>query len=362
MKRSEGLETMEIRSAASKSDPAFGTDPFVSKSPYAQQTLGLARRVAASDTSLLLLGETGVGKDWLARAIHTQGPRGDAPFVAVNCGAVPESLLESELFGHVKGAFTGAIKNRRGYFERAHRGTLFLDEIGEMPPHLQIRLLRVLQDHVIQRVGGEKPIEVDVRIIAATNRDPSESIRNGTLRQDLYYRLAVVTLTMPALRDRLEDVPDIVDVYLDRLTKRLKRTDITNVTPRAMEGLLAYDWPGNVRELVNVLERAVLLCDGSEVDVVDLPIEIGMPHGKAIVEEVAPTHSPLSGLEVWFDKPLDEGRLAVFADFERRYLAHHLRSSRGNIAKTAECAGVDPRTLYTKMRQLGLKKEDFKQG
>jgi DNA-binding NtrC family response regulator len=341
---------------------AVRTDQFISHSPAAQQILRMARRVAASDTSLLLLGETGSGKDWLARAVHSESPRCHAPFIAVNCGAVPESLLESELFGHVKGAFTGAVKDRRGYFELAHRGTLYLDEVGEMPQHLQIKLLRALQDRLIQRLGSEEVIEVDVRFIAATNRDLTAAVKNGTFRQDLYYRLAVVTLQVPALRERLEDIPELVENYLDKHTKKLNRADITGLTPRAAEALLTYDWPGNVRELVNVLERAVLLCEASTIDVVDLPVEIGMPPGSPFHGEAASGAKPLSDPGPWLDQPLDAGRLAVVADFERRYFAHHLERFRGSIAKTAEHAGVDPRTLYSKMRQLGLKKEDFKRG
>ena len=325
----------------------------VSESPVTRRLLKLAARVAASDTSLLILGETGVGKEWLARAVHAEGPRAEAPFIAVNCGAVPENLLESELYGHVKGAFTGAIKSRRGQFELAHGGTLFLDEVAEMAPHLQVKLLRALQDRKIQRVGAEEPLEVDVRIIAATNRDLVEAMKVKELRQDLYYRLAVVTLTVPPLRERIEDLPALVERYLKESSRKLGRYDVGGLTPAALDALSSYAWPGNVRELINVIERAVLLCEGDRVDVIDLPDEIaGTLDGGS--------ESLGGSFEDWLDKPLEEGRQAIAGAFERAFIEHHLRRTRGNVGATAKAAAVDPRTLYNKMRLYQLRKESFK--
>ncbi|MFW5856871.1 MAG: sigma-54 interaction domain-containing protein, partial [Planctomycetota bacterium] len=246
---------------------------FVSHSPAMQAFTEMVVRVAGSDTALLIAGETGVGKERLARAIHAESPRAAGPFVAVNCGALAESLLESELFGHEEGAFTGATRARRGCFELAHGGTLFLDEIGEMPAHLQVKLLRVLQDHTVQRVGGERPVRVDARIMAASNRDLEAMIAEGTFRRDLYYRLGVVTLLLPPLRDRREDIPELVQSYLGYLRPRVGR-DVTTIRDDALEALVRYDWPGNVRELINVVERAMLLAPGETIRLADLPATV----------------------------------------------------------------------------------------
>lgn len=341
------------RLRAEQVEPRRQLRDAVSDSPVIRRLLKLASRVAASDTSLLILGETGVGKEWLARAVHDEGPRAGAPFIAVNCGAVPESLLESELYGHTRGAFTGAVKSRRGYFELAHGGTLFLDEVAEMAPHLQVKLLRALQDRQIQRIGAEEPIEVDARIIAATNRDLVEAMKTKSLRQDLYYRLAVVTLTVPPLRQRIEDLPALVDRYLNASVQKLGRYDVAGLTPAALEKLRAYAWPGNVRELINVIERAVLLCEDDRVDTVDFPDEIaGTGAGGAV--------SFGGSFPSWLDKPLESGRQAVLEAFEKAYIEHHLRHNRGNVGATATAAAIDPRTLYNKMRHYQLRKEDFK--
>ena len=325
----------------------------VAESRATQRLHKIASRVATSDTSLLILGETGVGKEWLARVVHAGGPRAEAPFIAVNCGAVPENLLESELYGHTKGAFTGAVQSRRGYFELAHGGTLFLDEVAEMAPHLQVKLLRALQDRQIQRVGAEQPIEVDVRIIAATNRDVVEAMKAKELRQDLYYRLAVVTLTVPPLRKRIEDLPLLVDRYLTESVQKLGRYDVLGLTTAALEALKIYAWPGNVRELINVIERAVLLCEGNRVDTIDLPDEIAdTGSGGSVSFEGSFTS--------WLDKPLEGGRKAMIEAFEKAYLEHHLERTRGHVGATAKAADIDPRTLYNKMRHYKLRKEVFK--
>ncbi len=331
---------------------------FSSESPSMRRLLELARRVAASDTSLLVSGETGVGKEWLARAIHAEGDRGSAPFIAVNCAAFPETLLESELFGHERGAFTGAVRSRRGCFELAHSGTLFLDEIGDLPIHLQAKLLRALQEHEIQRLGAESPIRVDVRVIAATHQDLDAAIEAGGFRPDLYYRLSVVALTVPPLRERREDIVPLVENYLEDFRHQMGRSRIEGIEESALEDMKRYDWPGNVRELINVVERAVLLCDGEVITRTHLP---DVMTGRSAVED-KPTGTehgakPFAGL---MGGTLAEGRSRLIQAYERQYLEHVLEQSGGRIGDTARRAGIDPRTLYNKMRSYGLRKERFR--
>ena len=331
---------------------------FVSSSPAMQAFMAVVRRVVVTDCSLLLLGETGVGKERLARAIHAEGPRGQGPFVTVNCGGLPETLLESELFGHEEGAFTGATRSRRGMFELAHRGTILLDEVGEMPYHLQVKLLRALQEHEIQRVGGECAILVDVRVMAATNRDLAAEVEAGRFRKDLYYRLGVVTLTIPPLRERREDIPALIDSYLDYLCPRIGRPGI-GITDEARQALCLYSWPGNVRELINVLERAILLGSGDAVASDDLPQSISRlspPAGEP--GDLARAGPALR--RGWIEEPLREVRRRVVGDFERAYLAEMLRATEGRVGEAARRAGIDPRSLYGKMKRCGLCKEDFR--
>ena len=334
---------------------------FVSESATMQAFMAMVKRIANSHSSLLILGETGVGKERLARAIHTEGPQSEGPFVPVNCGALPESLLESELFGHEEGAFTGAIRSRRGAFELAHGGTIFLDEIAEMPVHLQVKLLRAVQEREIRRIGGERPFEVDVRVMAASNRDLECEVREGRFRQDLYYRLSVVSLTIPPLRQRREDIPALVESYVDHLRPRVGR-NIYEVDEQALSALCRYAWPGNVRELINVIERAMLLCSGDTITPQDLPASISGAF-PASTSAGALVVIPRNEEEVpaeWLDKTLPEVRAAVVADLERSYLAAALRHTDGRISETAERAGIEPRSLYEKMKRYGLRKEDFR--
>ena len=324
---------------------------FVSESPSMQEFLAIAIRVIETQSPLLILGETGVGKERLARAIHTDGPRAAAPFVAVNCGALPEGLLETELFGHEVGAFTGATRSRRGFFELAHRGTLFLDEIGELPLHLQVKLLRVLEERTVRRVGSEQTVPVVVRIVAATNRHLESEVEAKRFRADLYYRLAVVTLVVPPLRDRREDIPMLVTSYLDHFRSQLGR-GVSGIVPEALDALSRYDWPGNVRELINVIERAVLLADRDQITLADLPLGISSRNRT----RREPTGLPAHVLE----KPLHEARGEVVADFETAYLTGLLQRTGGRIADSAHLAGVDPRSIHTLMKRHGLRKEDFK--
>ncbi|MBC8374267.1 MAG: sigma-54-dependent Fis family transcriptional regulator [Phycisphaerae bacterium] len=331
---------------------------FVSESPTMQAFMDTVLRVVQSSTSLLILGETGTGKERLARAIHAESPRAEGPFVAVNCGALPESLLESELFGHEEGAFTGATRARRGSFELAHGGTIFLDEIGDMPLHLQVKLLRVLQEYEVQRVGGEQPFAVDVRIMAASNRDLARQVEEKQFRQDLYYRLSVVTLEVPPLRERKEDIPALAGSYIGFHQMRIG-CEVYDIDAKAVEALVQYAWPGNVRELINVIERAMLLCRTDTITLADLPVGIQgfvPPQGGGISIPRDPAQVP----SAWLARPLRELRDSMLADLERVYLAAMLCETNGKIDRTAERAGIDPRSLFDKMKQYGLAKEDFR--
>ena len=331
---------------------------FASSSALMQRFMETVGRVAKSDTALLVLGETGVGKERLARAIHLESARADGPFVPVNCGALPESLLESEIFGHEEGSFTGATRARRGCFELAHRGTIFLDEIAEMPIHLQVELLRVIQDHQIQRVGSEKAIAVDVRIMAATNRDLQAEVNANRFRKDLYYRLSVVTLTVPPLREHAGDIPALAACYVEHLRPRVG-CRVTGITDDAMQALCRYQWPGNVRELINVIERAMLLCSGDRITVQDLPESISgaRPPGRPQSETLS---QPLALPDDMLHKPWQEVRRLILDQSERTYLAALLDQTGGRIAETAHRAGICPRALFEKMKRCGLRKEDYR--
>lgn len=334
---------------------------FVTVSPAMASFMKIARRVADSKSSILVLGETGVGKERLASAIHAEGPRGAQPFVVVNCGAIPETLMESELFGHEKGAFTGADRAHRGYFEMAHSGTIFLDEIGELPRHLQVKLLRVIQQKEIQRVGAERATAVDVRLIAATNRDLKIEMSEDRFRPDLYYRLSVVTLTIPPLRERREDIPRLVKTYLERFRTEL-RGSAENVSSSAMAALQQHSWPGNVREVINVIERAVLLCEFETITLDDLPADVTAGRaGSDAAPLVAEAVAPIAALDrAWFELPLRQAKRAWSDAFEKSYLHEVLTDKSGRIADTAKHAGIDPRSLYDKMRRFQLRKEDYK--
>ncbi len=322
--------------------------------------LELAGRVADGASSVLIVGETGVGKEWLARWIHERSPRAAGSFVAVNCAALPAELVESELFGHEQGAFTGA---HRAQFEIAHQGTLFLDEIAEMPAASQAKLLRAIQDREIRRVGSERPIRVDVRILAATNRNPEEAIRSKHLREDLYYRLGVVTLEVPPLRDRSEDVPALAQECLAELEIRLHRPDLRGIAPAALDALRRYRWPGNVRELLNVLERAVLLAEGPEITLGDLPVAVARPPGGGPRDVDGPSRPRVGWESFWehtFDAPLAQATAGVTEEYEREYLRRLLERTGGRIGEAARRAGVDQKTLYAKMRRYEMDKRVFR--
>jgi DNA-binding NtrC family response regulator len=297
--------------------------------------LGVYKQIAlacASDAPVLVTGETGTGKELVARAIHRHGPRSSRPFVPVNCGALPEGLLESELFGHLRGAFTGAVADKKGLFEEARGGTIFLDEIGEMSPALQVRLLRTLELGEVRPVGASRAMSVDVRVIAATHRDLERSAREGSFRQDLFYRLHVFAIHVPPLRERREDIPLLAAHFLAGLVSRGR--DAASLTPGAVAALAAYDWPGNVRELENTLERLAVEARGGTIDVADLPP--AFRERKASLEE--PLFTGLPSLE----------------EMEKRYLRHVLSAVKSNRSRAAEVLGIDRRTLYRMAERFGI--------
>jgi transcriptional regulator with GAF, ATPase, and Fis domain len=302
-------------------------------------TMDLVRKVAPRDSPVLLLGETGTGKDVIAQAIHAASPRRAAPFVKVNAGAIPPSLIDSELFGHEKGAFTGAQARKRGRFERAHQGTLFLDEIGELPPEAQVRLLRVLQDHTIERVGGTEAVRVDVRILAATHRNLGEMIEEGEFREDLWFRLAVFPIELAPLRERVMDIPALASHFLSRKARALRLPTTPELAPGAIEPLLRYDWPGNVRELENVIERALILDPKGPLQFDSL-----LPGQKP-----RPSSRPPSPRVVAHRRTLDD----VMADHIRAVLRQTAGRVQGQ-GGAAEVLGVHPSTLRSKMRKLGI--------
>ncbi|MEQ8788215.1 MAG: sigma 54-interacting transcriptional regulator [Pirellulaceae bacterium] len=334
-------------------------DDFASESAVMREFMALVRRLVATDASMLITGETGVGKERLARAIHRESPRRRGPFVALNCAALTETLLESELFGHESGAFTGAVRARRGRFELAHEGTILLDEIGEMPLHLQAKLLQVLQNREFYRVGGERPIRVDVRVMAATNRDLLADVESGQFRRDLFYRLGVVTVNVPPLRERREDIPTLVREAMESVRSQVPHAPL-QVTPEAMSLLQAYDWPGNVRELIHMIEHVMLLAEGATITAADVPMSAGwkMPRAAAGSAQPVPPGEPVR----WLTHTLQEVRQHAIDRVEQEYLWEQLRAAQGRIGETAKRAGVQPRWLFEKMRRFGLKKEDFRPG
>jgi DNA-binding NtrC family response regulator len=312
---------------------------IVGKSAIMLEVYKLVARVAASTATVLVEGESGTGKELVARAIHTHSPRARAPFVPVNCTALTESLLESELFGHARGAFTGAVTSKRGLFETANGGTLFLDEIGDMGPKMQAQLLRTLQDGEVRPVGGSESIRVDVRIVCATNKDLDEEVKAGTFREDLYFRINVVTVRLPPLRERREDIPILVAHFLNKLARRERREPAT-LSPEALRLLTAYGWPGNVRELENAIERAVAVAKGNVVLPSDLPPEVGGPPGG-----LGPADAPGGG-GIIADRP-------TLGELERRYIQLVLQENAGNKKKAAEKLGIDRRTLYRALERNG---------
>jgi formate hydrogenlyase transcriptional activator len=315
-------------------------DAIVGESSALKSVLEEVSLVAPTDATVLILGETGTGKELIARAIHERSNRSSRPFIRVNCAAIPPSLIASELFGHERGAFTGALQRRLGRFEAAHGGTIFLDEIGELPMETQIALLRVLQEREFERVGSSQPISVDVRIIAATNRDLKAAVAAGTFRQDMFYRLNVFPIQMPSLRERIGDIPLLVEDFVERYARKAGKK-FSVIKMNTVETLQAYDWPGNIRELQNVIERAVILCEGETFSVDDawLKRESSRQSGPA---------TPLA---------------ATLADREREMIEAALAESRGRIAGPSGAAaklGIPRQTLDSKIANLQISKDRFK--
>jgi DNA-binding NtrC family response regulator len=315
----------------------YGLAGIVGGGPAMKRVFETLRKVAPTDLTVLVRGESGTGKELVAQALHELSPRRERPFVAVNCAAIARELVESELFGHERGAFTGADARRAGRFEAANGGTLFLDEVGDMPPATQAKVLRVLQERRFERLGGTTPIEVDVRIVAATHRNLEAEVAAGRFRDDLYYRLRVVEIALPPLRERREDVPTLSQRLLAQVAERHGRAP-KSLTPAALAALARHSWPGNVRELRNALERAAVLCEGDAIDASDLPLD-------------AAAQLPLDDPSVSFS---DAKRRAT-EEFERAYLLRALRAHDGNISRTADAIGMVRQSLQQKMRELGLR-------
>jgi len=325
-----------------------------------QSVYRLTRQVARSNASVLLLGETGTGKELIAKAIHRLSPRGSGPFIRVNCGALAENLLESELFGHVRGAFTGAIDNRTGRFEAAHTGTVFLDEINSTTPKLQVKLLRVLQEHEFERVGDTQTIRVDTRVIAASNRDLLEEIEAGRFREDLYYRLNVITIYLPPLRERREDIPSLVAYFL-RIYNEQNYRHVPYVNPAAMDALQAYQWPGNVRELQNYIERAVVLAPGDELTPDLLPEAVlgGKPRriGRARGGDLETLSAELVEQGIDAAGPAAENLHATIVSRVERELIVQVMTGCDNVQiKAADRLGINRNTLHKKLKEYGLEK------
>jgi two-component system response regulator AtoC len=329
-------QSIELETYRGDEQRAAGEAEIVGNSLPMQQVYKLIGQVAPTGSTVLVRGESGTGKELIARAIHAHSPRKQSRLVCVNCAAIPDALLEAELFGHEKGAFTGAVALRRGRFELAHGGTIFLDEIGELSAAMQAKLLRALQEKTIERLGSEQSIQLDVRIIAATNRDLEQCVKDGSFREDLYYRLNVVTIRVPPLRERPEDIPELADHLLSKLARQHKLHS-AGLTPDAEQGLRTRAWPGNVRELEHTLERALVLSRGAPIGVEHLT-----PDARTN------TADPLAEL------PLDEGMHALVSRLERRLIERALEESEGNRTRAAEKLKINRRLLYDKLREYGI--------
>ena len=309
----------------------FDSGEMLGSSPGMRRVFELLDSVAASDANVFIVGESGTGKELAANAVHAKSPRAEGPLVKINCAALPKDLIESELFGHVKGAFTGATSEKPGLLEEAHKGSLLLDEISEMPPDLQAKLLRVLEDRSVRRLGGTRAVPVDFRLISSTNRDPDAAVRDGSLRQDLYFRINTVTVALPPLREKTQDIPLLAKGFLERFRLKHGRT-VDGIDPEAFRRLLSYPWPGNVRELEHVIERAVLVARGKEITAMDLPeaLNAGAP--------VVSAGPPAGSLE----------------EIERVSIVRALESTGWNKQAAAVILGLRRPTLYSKMRRHGI--------
>ncbi|MBP1716923.1 MAG: response regulator containing CheY-like receiver, AAA-type ATPase, and DNA-binding domain [Deltaproteobacteria bacterium] len=315
----------------------FKDDSIISSSKKMEEALNLVGRVGPSQATVLILGESGTGKELFARAIHYASPRAEKSLIKVNCAALPENLLESELFGHEKGAFTGAVARRIGRFEQADQGSIFLDEIGDLSPALQAKLLRVLQEKEIERVGSNQTLKIDVRMIAATNRNLEEAIRKGTFREDLYYRLNVVTISLPPLRERKEDIPLLIDYFLKKYNTENKK-EVRSLSRESKDLLLKYEYPGNVRELENIIERAVVLCRGEMITSQDLPLSLRESKTEIALDQARQAHRLPESIET----------------LERQLIIGALERSGGIQTRAAEELGINERVLRYKMKKYKI--------
>ncbi len=354
-------ETLDGRLAAHRQSHEPRLSDYVSESPAMRAFLDVVEPLVKTDVALLIEGEIGIGKERLARAIHAGSPRSEGPFVVVNCGELSGSACEIEMFGHEKGAFSGASRARRGTFEMAHGGTIFLNEVSDIPENLQGDILGLLRDHTVHRVGGEQDLLVDVRVMAATSRNIGEEVERGEFRRDLYYRLGVVTLTIPPLRDRREDIPGIIDRHIANFRSQIDR-GASGIEDEALEAVAAYDWPGNERELVNVIERAMLLCEYESIALKCLPASIARLSPSGSAGQIADSLFSVNGDSVdgWLERTMAEVRREVLDRFERAYLTVVLRAAHGRVGAAAKRAGITPRHLFNQMKRHDLRKEDFR--
>jgi DNA-binding NtrC family response regulator len=336
------IEFQELKTASRRTirrnQERFTFGNIVAASAGMQGVFDLLRSVADLDTTVLIYGETGTGKELLARSIHFSGARRERPFVPVNCAAIPQELFESELFGSRRGAFTGATEHRRGHFQMANGGTLLLDEIGEMPLHLQSKLLRAIEERKVTSVGADRPVDIDVRFIATTNKDLHEEVERGAFRRDLFYRLSVMPVRVPPLRERSEDIPLLARHFVEQASRRLKKP-VSGISPESLAALTRYAWPGNVRELENVIERAVIVAPGNTL--VD------------VERFLAPTgvHAPVD-----LSLPFRDAKAHVVEEFERAYIEGLLKSHGGKLTAAAKHADMDPKNFSDKMQRYGLRR------
>jgi two-component system, NtrC family, response regulator GlrR len=324
---------------------------IVAKGDKMQRLLEGVSRIAKADSTVYIHGESGTGKEVIAKALHLASARKDKPFIAINCAAIPETLLESELFGHEKGSFTGAVRSTRGLFSQANHGTIFLDEIGDMALSIQAKLLRALEERQFYPIGSEKPVSVDVRVIVATKKDLREEVKKGLFREDLFYRIHVIPIRLPPLRERKEDIPHLVDYFLKKICRQMKK-DVQGLTPQAMRKLMVHDWPGNVRELENTLEYAATMTQ-QNIITEDLILEAAMP-AESVAQDPAPQSSPPAE-----DAPLKSIKQAR-AEFERAYLIRLLEACGGSVAKASDIAEKHRADFYDLLKKHNIKIQDYK--
>lgn len=322
-----------------KKDEDDSLAAIIYKSDKIEQVIQLVKKVAPGNMNVLITGESGTGKELIARAIHRLSKRNMNPFVPVNCGALPENLFESEIFGHEKGAFTGAFKTKPGLLEFANHGTFFFDEIGDMSLNLQVKLLRMLEDRKIRRVGGQKEINIDLRTITATNKDIKKSVEEKKFREDLFYRINTITIEVPPLRERPEDIPILSNHFLNDLNSKNEKK-VNNIASNAIESLQTYPWPGNVRELQNILGRAYYMCNSEIITKQDLPVTI-------VNDQFIEGNAML-------DLSYKNAKDAIIEKFELEYLSHHLRKNKGNISKTADECGIDRRSIHRLIKKYNI--------